>query len=395
MRIAFIYAYGIHPTLGGVANVTYSLSQLFREKGHEVWFIGLSNTKPLPERSPNQVFLPNIIVNSKNNVIFLSDFLVVNRITFIISQTASYDTRTITLLGACKEMLLADNYNIKIITCFHSSILTNAINYAYTKEIELKNKHLGILFNLLKNRLVSSGLVWQYIKKHRGTYKTFLEKSDYIVMLCEGQKTEFLKMIGKEFDDKINVIPNPAPKEEIDTTIEKENIILWIGQFSNNIKRPDWILNIWKRISYDCPEWKLLLLGDGEAFNTIKRRIENEHIDNVELTGRVIPKSYYQRGKILCLTSVHEAFPMVLMEAQQYSVVPVVYNSFTSAPLIIKDNINGLLITPFDEKEFATRLKCLMNNEEEIKRMAESGTESVKCFTRENIYKYWEKLLTQ
>lgn len=392
MNIGFIYAYGIHPTLGGVANVTHSLSQLFREKGHSVWFIGLANSRPMPENDPFQIYLPCSDVRGRENIEFLSKFLCDNRITCIINQTASYDTKTISLLSKCKDKLARDSYDIKIITCFHSSIITNAINFAYTKEIELKKKHLGIFFSILKSRLVSKFLVWKYIKDHRKSYLSFLNNSDSIVMLCEGQKKELLKMIDKEYDDKIYVIPNPVPKVEIENSIEKDNVVLWVGQFSNNIKRPDWMVDIWRKVVGNNLDWKLLMLGDGEAFDSIKSRIENEGIKNVELTGRVQTKSYYQRAKIICMTSVHEAFPMVLMEALQFSVIPIVYNSFTSASFIISDGDNGYLIKPFNEKEFARKLENIMHSQETIAKMTASGRKTVEKFSRENVYKLWEKV---
>lgn len=393
MNIGFVYAYGIHPTLGGVANVTYSLSQLFREKGHSVWFVGLENSRTLPERDPNQVFLPSRDIDGRDNVEFLSAFLSDNKITCVIGQTASYNTKTISLLRKCKENLRKDSYVLKIVTCFHSSILTNAINYAYTKEIELKKKHLGVFFRILKSRLISKLLVWKYIKDHRDAYVFFLNNSDSIIVLCDGQRDEFLKMVGKVSDNRISVIPNPVPKEEIDNSIEKENVVLWVGQFSNNIKRPDWMVDIWKRVVGNNLDWKLLMLGDGDAFESIKSKIVDEGIINVELTGRVKTQSYYQKAKIICMTSVHEAFPMVLMEAMQFSVVPIVYNSFTSAPYIITDNVNGYLISPFDEEKYATKLDFIMHSKETIDKFADSGRVRIKSFSRENVYKLWENVL--
>lgn len=394
MNIGFIYAYGIHPTLGGVANVTYSLAQLFRENGHSVWFVGLENSHILPDRDPNQVFLPSYDIDGRDNVEFLSTFLSDNKITCVINQTASYNTKTMSLLRKCKEKLSKSLYELKIVTSFHSSILTNATNYAYTKEIELKKKHLGLIFRILKSRIISKLLVWKYIKDHRAAYIDFLNNSDSIVVLCDGQRDEFLKMVGKVSVNRICVIPNPVPKEEIDYSIEKENIVLWVGQFSNNIKRPDWMINIWKKVVAKNMDWKLLMLGDGDAFESIKSRIDAEGINNVELTGRVKTHSYYQKAKIICMTSVHEAFPMVLMEALQFSVVPIVYNSFTSASFIIVDGVNGYLINPFDEEEYATRLDYILHSKETIDKFADSGRVRIENFSRDNIYKLWMSVLS-
>ena len=47
---------------------------------------------------------------------------------------------------------------------------------------------------------------------------------------------------------------------------------------------------------------------------------------------------------------------MVLIEALTYGVVPIAFASFEALQDIIKDGINGFVITPFDKKKYADRL---------------------------------------
>lgn len=64
---------------------------------------------------------------------------------------------------------------------------------------------------------------------------------------------------------------------------------------------------------------------------------------------------------------------MVLIEALTYGVVPIAFASFEALQDIIKDGINGFVITPFDKKKYADRLIWLMDNKEELMKMSHAG----------------------
>ena len=40
MNILFIYGNGVLPHIGGIANITLSLAEMFRNEGHQVWYLG-------------------------------------------------------------------------------------------------------------------------------------------------------------------------------------------------------------------------------------------------------------------------------------------------------------------------------------------------------------------
>ena len=62
------------------------------------------------------------------------------------------------------------------------------------------------------------------------------------------------------------------------------------------------------------------------------------------------------------MTSSYEGLPLVLSEAQNYNVFPILFNSFPSATDIIKNNINGVLIKPFDITSYIDNLQYLIEN---------------------------------
>jgi glycosyltransferase involved in cell wall biosynthesis len=65
------------------------------------------------------------------------------------------------------------------------------------------------------------------------------------------------------------------------------------------------------------------------------------------------------------MTSSFEGFPLVLAEAQNFNVIPILFNSFPSAEDIIVNYKNGILIEPFNTDLYVNNLKKLMTNYDE------------------------------
>ena len=95
------------------------------------------------------------------------------------------------------------------------------------------------------------------------------------------------------------------------------------------------------------------------------------------------------------MTSSHEALPIVLIEAQKYDCVPIAYNSFESATDIIQDGHNGILVTPFNRREYVKALDSLIVNEERLAQLTKNGKEYIKKFDSRKVVKEWIKLFNK
>ena len=84
---------------------------------------------------------------------------------------------------------------------------------------------------------------------------------------------------------------------------------------------------------------------------------------------------------------------MVLTEAMQHGVVPMAFNSYSSVTDIIDDNINGILVKPFDEKEYADKLVSLMSDENKYKKMSHASMAKSITFSKEIIVEKWCNLI--
>lgn len=386
MNIVFYHDNGILPTFGGISRITNTLGNLFTNKGNNVWYIGAQDRHYGETYNDNQLFLPSCNLYAEENIEFLCTFVIEHQIDAIINQAALNPCSAI-FLSKCKERA-----PFLLISCFHNSILTPIYNGAYQKEYLLKKKHLGLIFHLMKTPPARYFMTLLYIYKHHKRYLTTCEKSDAVCVLCDGQKAELLKMCGRKIESKVHVLHN-CIDTDINPPSEKKDVVLWVGTFDYNIKRPDNMLRIWQRIESHYPEWNLYMLGDGQSLNDMKTLAKKLHLHNVTFMGRVAPDSYYHEAKILCVTSVHEAFSLVSIEAQRAGCVPVINNSFTSAPLIVRNGTNGLLVPKFNNREFARQLSSLMDDRAKLMELSHNALDSVGRFSYDVIYSKWMSLL--
>lgn len=388
MNIVFFHGNGILPNFGGISRITDILGNLFVSKGNDVWYIGAQDKHKGQKYSVRQSFLPSADLFSDENLKYIASFVKENKIDTIINQCA-LDPNSAKFLALCREKA-----PFLLVSCFHNSILTPVLNGAYQKEYLLKKRGLGWVFNLMNTSIVRYLMTKAYIQKHRKRYLSTINNSDYVVVLCDGQIRELYRMCGLKTSNKVCVIPNGI---DINAHFSesKEKIVLWVGTFDYSVKRPDNMLRIWKIVENQHPDWTLLMLGDGPSWQEMQEMSKSLELKHVFFKGRIVPDEYYNKALIACVTSVHEAFPMVVLEAQRVGCIPVVNNSFTSIPMLIEDRVNGCIVKAFDNADFAKVLSALMDDSEKQKQISRRAIENAKRFSLDNIYEQWKILLNK
>ncbi len=92
------------------------------------------------------------------------------------------------------------------------------------------------------------------------------------------------------------------------------------------------------------------------------------------------------------MASKFEGLPMVILEAQQMGVVPIVMDSFSAVHDIIEDKVNGFIVPNNSIVKMRQRLRSLMLNQAMLKEKALNGMETVKRFSVEHVVSMWEQL---
>ena len=142
------------------------------------------------------------------------------------------------------------------------------------------------------------------------------------------------------------------------------------------------------------PDWQLKILGDGPHLEVAKRIAHDLHLSNYSFEGRVNPDSYYASAEILCVTSSHESFSLVLLEALQHGVIPIANNSFYTASEILDGGKYGILTAPFNISNFTSKLDLLITNNSLREEFREKATIALTRYSPEIIFAIWESIMT-
>ena len=224
-----------------------------------------------------------------------------------------------------------------------------------------------------------------------------------IIFVSEEGKNSFIKAFPR-LQNKVSVCNNlindkriiNQSKEEI-YDLKKENVITFlnVGRHDEKQKKLSLALRVWKIIERDprLNDWKLTIVGHGEEYASFyKNFIQRENLQRVTMEGAQNPVRYYNRASLFMFTSAYEGWGLTLTEAQQFGVVPVAFDSYSSLTDIITDGENGFAIPNGDIESFARKLATLMLNVEMRKEMAFKAIESSKRFTADKICKDWVNL---
>lgn len=142
--------------------------------------------------------------------------------------------------------------------------------------------------------------------------------ADKIILLTEFGKNELIKLIPniefKKIVVKKNWLPFGFKKNKFK---QKRNVdILFLARFESQ-KNPIKFLEIVKKIKDEKNDIKVYMVGYGSLKNDIEKFIKkNSLIKNVKVCNPTTnPSNYYQKSKLLILTSNYEGFPLTILES--------------------------------------------------------------------------------
>lgn len=110
---------------------------------------------------------------------------------------------------------------------------------------------------------------------------------------------------------------------------------------------------------------KLLLIGDGEDFEEVKKILEENFKNRFILLGSKKHHEivdYYSAADLSVLPSLMEATSISGLEAMAAS-LPLVGTSVGGIPVLIQDGINGYLCEPEDPKDLAGKIDNLLDSD--------------------------------
>ena len=246
----------------------------------------------------------------------------------------------------------------------------------------------GTFLPFIKNKNTKYIRIWHLKapRKNRSSISLF----PLLIILSSKELNTWSK-----YHSNIKVIPNFSSFEGNKTTNYKNKVVLSAGRLTKE-KGFSRLIDIWGKIKKDKNNtWKLIILGDGEEREALESKIKQNNLDSITLepfTSNI--ESKYLNASIYALSSLHEGFGMVLLEAGSYGLSLISFDINTGPSDIIEDGVNGYLIENNNLDSYASKLKELMESEDKRRIMGIKAKELIESkFNKEKIMKEWMKVL--
>jgi glycosyltransferase involved in cell wall biosynthesis len=141
----------------------------------------------------------------------------------------------------------------------------------------------------------------------------------------------------------------------------KEIDVLFMGRLSKE-KNPFMVLEI----AEASPDISFEIAGRGYLEESMLARITESNLQNVDMVGWKEPEDFFPRSKILLMTSEHESFGLVVVEAWLHG-LKVVASELSQGPKELITSLgNGVVVKDFSKSDWGAAIAHLAHMEGEV-----------------------------
>ncbi len=373
-----IYITALHLGHGGVEMAISLMSNAFVKKGYDVTVLSLYNLG-----EPAYDILPEVKIE------YLTDVRP-NKEEF---YSAIRSKNPIKIL---KEGL----YSVKVLRLKKTSLVKRIKQIEDGIVISTRNEHSTLLSKYGNEKMLK---IAQLHHDHCFEQKLLSDISsgygniDYFTLLTDQLTEEISEMMSKNNKrTKCVTVENFLPKEDAEIELDKkQKSVVAVGRL-HTVKGFDRLLEIWKETSKKYPDWKLVIVGDGEEKDRLNELANKLEIANsVTFTGALAHDEVLRTmrdSSVYAMTSHTEGFPFVLIEAMSSGLPAIAFDVRVGPRAIIEDGKNGTLVKDNDNKAFSEALAQLMSNDGKRLEYSTNALERAKDFTEEKIVEKWISL---
>jgi glycosyltransferase involved in cell wall biosynthesis len=218
--------------------------------------------------------------------------------------------------------LLSENPNAQVL--IHSRHLTSSLITAFLcvltgHQYSVVEHNAGPVY--FKSPLVTKLAAWA----DRNIFSLVHKFSTNTIAVSKTSKN----WVSKTFNlmkDSIDTIYNGYDSKEIRNSFnKKENIVVWAAKWIE-VKDPSTALRAYKKIAQKYPDWKFVLIGEGNSLKNYKNIS-----DNIEIIPAFIKQEdlfrLLRKSKIYVNSSLSEGLALGILEASAFGNIPVVSNA--------------------------------------------------------------------
>lgn len=214
-----------------------------------------------------------------------------------------------------------------------------------------------------------------------------LKRLDRFVVLTEEDKASWTEL------SNVEVIPDPLAFEIDEVSPLTNKRVIAVGRYVYQ-KGFDLLLQAWKAIEQQHPDWELAIYGMGDC-TPYEKIITDLQIDRdrCHLYGSTPDiKAEYLNSSLFVFSSRFEGFGMVLIEAMACGLPVVSFDCPCGPKDIVRHNEDGLLVPSGDTSQLADALHQMMSDERKRHSMASAAIMNVQRFKLDVICERWNAL---
>ena len=210
------------------------------------------------------------------------------------------------------------------------------------------------------------------------------------------QTEDAMKYFNKSIREKSTIILNPVSQSFFDTEwIGQSKTIITCGRLEKQ-KNHRLLINAFAQIAEQYSDYDLIIYGEGPLRAELEDLCSELGLQNrVYLPGNTdkIPM-LIQQSSVFVLSSDFEGMPNALMEALAEGAPCISTDCPCGGPkVLIQDGINGLLTDCGNDSMLAEKIRFLLGNTEQAKKLGDAARELSNEFLPEIIYRKWEDYL--
>ena len=240
---------------------------------------------------------------------------------------------------------------------------------------------------------------WEH-EHHNGNMKyvrkfiRFTKNLDYLVVVSKSLK-EFYSEKLKKYNCECVYIPNALDKVLKTSSKLTNKKLICISNLDYEKGHFD-LLEIFKKINENYPDWKLDIFGDGILKPKLKEFVKDKKINNVKFYGfrdKEFIIDSLRDSSIYLMCSYAESFGITLIEAMNEGLPCIAFDSAEGAREIIRNGYNGYLIKDRDISKYVSKVESLIEDVELRKKLGTNAKKCVSQFDIKIVSKEWLKLL--
>lgn len=216
---------------------------------------------------------------------------------------------------------------------------------------------------------------------------------EHIVVLTERDRNRWLEAARPR--GSVACIPNPLPfAVPAQPAPRTTKTVLAVGRLVH-AKGFDVLLHAWAAVAQQAPDWKLMIVGEGEERPALEALRDQLGLHNSVTLPGVYPDvtKAYEQASIFCLSSRYEGFGLVLIEAMAYG-LPIVSTDCDTGPRELLGGSHAAVLVPVDDQAaLAAELLRVISRPQIAARLGAAARDKAGEYSLERVARQWDMLL--